>query len=40
MKIETKLTCPSNEQLQYIVGCVSWSSFGPKQAEAMIRFFI
>ena len=38
MKIETKLTCPSNEQLQYIVGCVSWSSFGQKQAEAMIRF--
>ena len=33
MKIEIKFTCPNNKKLQYVVGCVSWSSFDPKQTE-------
>ena len=34
MRIEIKFTCPINEQLQYVVGCILWSSFDPKQTKS------
>ena len=40
MKIEIKFTFPSNWQLHYVEGCVSWSSFDSTQTETVIRFFL
>ena len=37
MKIEIEFTCPSNKELQYAVGCVSWSSSDPKQTRVASR---
>ena len=39
MKDEIKFIYPSNKQLRYVVGCVSKTSFDPKQTETVIRFF-
>ena len=37
MKIGIKFTCFSNKQIHHVVGCVSWSSFDPKQTETLAK---
>ena len=38
MKIGIKFTSFSNQQqLHHVVGCVSWSSFDPKQTETLAK---
>ena len=38
MNIEIKFICPINKQIEYVVGCVPWSSFDLKQTEPVMRF--